>query len=84
MPPISPLVVQRPLDPEEIKAVPLIPQPAERQFSRKEITSFLSSGKTNSWTARGSAEHGSRRAPFAAVYARDNPDAPKGFWDWSR
>ena len=79
---ISPLVVQRPLDPEEITAVPLMS--AETAFSRKEISSLLKPGKNNSWTARRSAEHSSWRAPFAAVYARDNPDAPKGFWDWSR
>ena len=85
VPPISPSVVQRPLDPEENMAVPLISaEPAQRQFSSKEITSLLKPGKNNSRTAHRSAENGSRRAPFAAVYAGDNTDAPKGFWDWSR
>jgi hypothetical protein len=84
---IAPLVVQRPLDPEEITVVPLMS--AETAFSRKEITSLLmlshlKPGKNKSWTPRRSAERSSWRAPFAAVYARDNPDAPKGFWDWSR
>jgi hypothetical protein len=85
VPPISPSIVQRPLDPEENMAVPLISaEPEQRQFSRKEITGLLKPGKNNSWTARRSAENGSRRAPFAAVYAGDNTHAPKGFWDWSR
>jgi hypothetical protein len=85
VPPISPKVVQPPLDLEEIAAAPLIPpEAAPRQLSRKEMTRLLKLGKKNLWIARRSAENGSRRAPFAAVYAGDNADAPKGFWDWSR
>jgi hypothetical protein len=79
VPAIPPAVTQRSLYPEG----PTVTEQAQ-QVAPEEVMRPVNRGKDNFGIVRSSAKDGHGDLPSAPARVRDNPHAPKGFWDWSR